>query len=240
MTHKATILFAWLLAACGGSGASTPTKSFQVALRASSDDGDPLAGVTFSNGDKTLGTTDASGTVATTIRASDGLVLPVTTTCPSGYIAPAEPTQLRLAEVRRLDPSAPGNLGIDVVCVRKTRDLVFAVRAVGGPSLPIEVVGQVVGATDANGTALFSMPIDRDVRKVSISLNTARSPRLKPQNPSRMFELEGQDAVLLFEQNFAEDRPAVVVRRAPPKKKEPEPEKKHIPERIESGSRHAL
>ncbi|HEY5961080.1 MAG TPA: hypothetical protein VIV60_31200 [Polyangiaceae bacterium] len=228
------------LPACGSSSPAGPTKSFEVILTAKSDDGDPIAEVTFSNGNKALGTTNASGKVVTSVQASEGLVLPVTTICPTGYIAPSEPTKLRLAEVRRVDPSSPVALGVDVTCTRKTRDIVFAVRAIRGASLPIEVVGQMVGTTDVNGSALFSMPIDRDVRKLSVSLNTGGAPRLRPQNPSRMFELDGQDAVLLYEQNFMEERPKISVRKAPPKKKELEPEKKHVPERIESGSRHAL
>jgi hypothetical protein len=232
------VAFTWAakLAGCAHPTASSIDKSFEVVLHATSDEGQPVEGVRFSRGGSPIGTTDANGTVATRIRGADGETLPVTTACPDAYLAPEQPTVLRLTEVRKLDQPAPSAILLDVVCVRKLRDIVLVVRTSRAPALPLEIAGKSVSMTDANGHAQVRMQLDREVRSLSVSLATASAPKLRPQNPSRVFELDGQDAILLFDQTFSLERPPparprTVAAREPPK---------HIPYRIDSGRSHAF
>lgn len=230
-----------MTSACGGSTATPLDKTFDVVLRASSDEGEPVQGATFVHGESSLGKTDVAGRVATKIQGVDGQTLAVVTTCPDGYLAPEQSAQLRLTEVRKLDSNAPATIELDVVCTRKMRDIVLVVRTNQAPSLPVEVSGKSIGSTDSNGQAHYHVQLDRSVGRLSVSLDTGAAPKLRPQNPSRVFELEGRDAVLLFDQSFAAERPAPPTRRlVATKKRVEEPPARPIPYRIDSGTRHAF
>jgi hypothetical protein len=195
--------------------------------------------VQFSRADLALGTTDENGKLATRIRGVDGQTMAVTTICPGGYLAPEQPTQLRLAAVRKLDPTAPATIDLDVVCTRKLREVVLVVRTSQAPALAVQVAGKSVGSTDGNGLAHFRFQLDRTVSRVSVSLDTAAAPKLRPQTPSRVFELDGQDTVLLLDQSFAAERPLPTQRRVVVANKRQELAK-HVPYRIDSGRNHAF
>jgi len=217
-----------------GCGAANPTslgKSFNVVLAATSDDGEPVLGAQFLTGKISIGTTDKNGRIAVTMRGSDGQSVPISVTCPDGYMAPDEQPSLRLTEVRRVNQSAPATITLAAVCTRKLRDIVLVVRTNNAPSLAVEIGGKSVGATDAEGAAHFHLKLDRETKSVSVSLSTATAPALRPQNPSRVFDLDGRDAILLVDQTFAVDRKTQARRRVavgsvPPKR---------IPYRIDSG-----
>jgi hypothetical protein len=51
---------------------------------------------------------------------------------------------------------------------------------------------------------LFKLPPRASIR---VSLDTSERPQLRPENPQRTFQLEDRDAVLVFEQKFAEKLP---------------------------------
>lgn len=229
-------LAAVLLTACGGSTTATNGKSFDVVLKATSDDGDPLEGVKFTTGASSIGTTNPQGTVSVNMRGSDGQNLPVSATCPDGYVSPEQPSSLKLTEVRRVNQEGKASLGIDVTCIRKLREIVLVVRTSNAPSLPVDVGGKTVGKTDNDGTAHVRLQLDREVRSLSVSLATNDSPTLRPQNPSRVYELDGQDAMLLLDQSFTTERKSAPRRRvatsATPGK--------HIPYKIDSGRYHGL
>lgn len=229
-----------LLVGCGGSNVAPPGKPFGVVLRATSDEGEPVQGVTFRHGLTAFGTTNAKGVVSTTIRAEEGQTVPVDATCPDGYVAPEKSTPLRLAEVRRIDPAAPASLSVEVICTRKLRDVVLLVRTGQGTGISVEVAGQKMGQTDGNGNAHIAMQLDREQRTVSVGLGTSGLLQLRPQNPSRVFDLGGEDALLLFHQNFTDARPAPVKRRIVAKKAAPPAPEKHVPYRIDSGRSHAF
>jgi hypothetical protein len=229
----AVILFlaSLLLPACGGSTASTNGKSFDVVLKATSDDGEPLQGVRFASGSSPIGTSSAKGTVSVNMKGSDGQSLPITTTCPDGFVGPEQPSTLKLTEVRRVNQEGPATLGIEVTCTRKLREIVLVVRTTNATSLPVDVGGKTVGTTDENGNAHVRMQLDREVRSLSVSLGTTDSPALRPQNPSRVYELDGQDAILLVDQSFTIDRKVITKRRVASST----PRAKHIPYKIDSG-----
>lgn len=225
-----------LFTACGGSTAAANGKSFDIVLKANSDDGDPVEGVQFATGGRTIGNSNTRGILATALRGSDGQSFLVSATCPDGYAGPDQPTTLKLTEVRRVNEAGPAPLGIEVICTRKMREIVIVVRTANAPSLPVDVGGKTVGTTDSNGNAHLRLQLDREVRTLSVTLGTADAPTLRPQNPSRVYELEGQDALLLLDQSFTTERKAspkrwVATTTTPPK---------HVPYRIDSGRYHGF
>lgn len=218
-------------AGCGGSTPATTNKSFPVAMHAITDEGEPMPSAQFLIAGSPVGITDASGSVTTTITGEDGQTLAITINCPDGYVGPEKAISLRLAQVRKLDDNAPGVLGVEATCTRKMRDVVLVVRTKNAPPLPVDIEGRTVGRTDEQGLAHFGLQLHRDAHSLSVSLKTGSQSKLKPQNPSRVFELDGHDAVLLLDQVFAAEPKVVkVVVKPPPKAAEPEP--KHIPYRI--------
>lgn len=239
MRNSALLLLAQapvLVLACGGSNVATNGKSFDVVLKATSDDGDPLQGVRFTTGASSIGTTNANGTVSVNMRGSDGQNLPISATCPDGYVSPEQASTLKLTEVRRVNQERPASLGIDVTCIRKLREIVLVVRTANAPSLPVDVGGKTVGKTDNEGSTHVRLQLDRDVRSLSVSLATNDSPTLRPQNPSRVYELDGQDAMLLLGQSFTVERKSPAKRRVATSATAG----KHVPYKIDSGRYHGL
>lgn len=232
-----TALFASaFVSACGGSTAATNGKSFDVVLQSKNDDGDPLEGVNFVTGTSAIGTSNPKGMVSVNMRGADGQSLPITATCPDGYISPEQPSTLKLTEVRRVNQEGPATLGLEITCKRKLREIVLVVRTTNATSLPVDVGGKTVGTTDANGNVHVRLQLDREVRTLSVSLGTNDSPTLRPQNPSRVYELDGQDAMLLLDQSFTIDR-KVQTRRHTATNSTPG---KHVPFRIDSGRYRGL
>jgi hypothetical protein len=225
-----------LLSACGGSSAATSGKSFDLVLKATSDDGDPVGGVKFTTGTSNFGTTNTAGIVSVNVRGSDGQNLPVTASCPDGYVSPEQSSTLKLTEVRRINQEGAATLGIDITCIRKMREIVLVVRTVNAPVLPVDVGGKTVGRTDNDGTAHVKLQVDRDVRSLSVNLSTNDLPTLRPQNPSRVYDLDGQDAILLLDQSFTIERKSTPKRRVATHTTPG----KHIPYKIDSGRYHGF
>lgn len=219
------------VSACGGSTANPTNKPFDVVLHATGDDGEPVAGARFLASGASIGESDNQGRVATTLRGADGQNLAVTVQCPDGYAGPEQPSWLKLTELRRVDQTGPATLGIDVTCVRKLREIVVVVRTANAPSLPVDVGGKTVGNTDTDGNAHIRLLIDREVRALSVSLGTSAAPALRPQNPSRVFDLDGQDAMLLLDQTFSMNQKRFIARRVSSASSPPQ----HVPYRIGSG-----
>lgn len=229
-------LAASLVPACGGTTAPSAGKSFDVVLRATNDDGDPLEGVRFATGATAIGTSDPKGVVSVNMRGSDGQSLSVAATCPEGFVSPEQPSTLKLTEVRRVNQDGPTKLGVEVVCTRKLREVVLVVHATNAPPLPVDVGGKTVGTTDGSGTAHVRLQLDRDVRTLPVSLGTNEAPNLRPQNPSRVYDLDGQDAILVFDQSFALERKIFARKRVA----SAATTAKHIPYKIDSGRYHGL
>jgi len=86
------------------------------------------------------------------------------------------------------------------VCQRNVRDIVLVMRALGGADLPFQIDGKPAGNTDADGIAHVLVHSDRTPKSLNVSLDTSAHQELKPKNPSRTYELVGNDAVLVFDQ----------------------------------------
>ena len=204
---KTALLIVSAIAAFGlggcGSSAAPAVVSFPIALRATSDDGQPLPGVTFKTSTKTLGATNAAGELRLRLRGREGQVLPVSTICPPDFKSPDESSRLRLTQAQRLTAAAAEPMtALAVVCTRNIRDVVVIVHAENGPDLPVLIDGHPAGVTDGDGNAHILVHPDRTARSLSLSLDTGATPQLRPQNPSRAFELTGRDAALLFKQEL--------------------------------------
>lgn len=220
---------------CGSNPAQS--KSFAVTLDATNDDAESLKGVKFTAGSTYIGTTDERGRLSVSLRGSEGQTVPLAVVCPDGYDAPEEAPKLRLAEIRRVGQAEAAGIHLGTVCTRSLRDIVVVVRTTGATSMPIDIGGKSAGETDLNGIAHLRLSLDRDVRSLSVSLGTNGFPQLRPQNPSRVFELDGSDAILLVDQSFStEKRPQV--RRA--SAVATPPVRKRVPQRIDSARFHAL
>lgn len=216
---------AWLLASCDTRSAP-PEQSFEATLRVTTDDAEPLAGAGFSLNAKRFGATDRTGTLSVLLRGSEGQTVQLSLACSEGYSPPESLPALRLTRTRRIGQSGTKPLTLDAVCTRRARAVVLVVHALAGKSLPVEIDGNAVGATDADGNAHLLLEVDRSRRTVTTRLDTSRQPNLLPQNPERSFELSGRDSVLLFAPELhdvpprAPRRPSSIPRR-------------HVPDRLD-------
>lgn len=215
---------ALLLFSTIGCSSKTTDDRFEISLRAISDDMTPLADVAFATGKSNLGRTSNSGVVNVRLRGTEGQTLPVTVTCPGGYESSGELSPLRLARTRRVGQTLAQPLTVEATCIRKLRDVVLVVRAENASNLAVHVDGKPA-ATTTDGTAHLLLQLDRDVRQVSVTLDTTDQPKLRPQNPSRTFDLHGKDTVLVMDQSFtASPKPQHRNSRAP---------RRHIPYRVQ-------
>jgi hypothetical protein len=211
--------------ACGNRGASSSDKpDFTVVVRASTDDDRPLEGVAIIAARHRLGATSSTGTLTARTQGEDGQTLPVTISCPDGYVAPATSPPLRLTHARALASGKTEPLVYDVVCDRKMRNVIVAVKAAGSKSTPVLVNGERQAITDDNGIAHVALVVDRSTPSVRVDLDTSSEPNLVPQSPSRTFALNGRDSVLIFDQALS--------RRSRPKPKGTPAPARHIPQRL--------
>ena len=206
-----------LLAGCGPKSATSHEQRFDIVFRTATDDGDALAGVALRAGDRLLGVTDASGALRVSLNGAEGQVLPVTVTCPRGFAPSATVPQLRLARSRLVGESLgkASQISFPAVCSRESRDVVVLVHAEHGDALPVLIDGRSLATTDANGVAHVLVDFDRDVRSFEVRLDTTERRDIKPANPSRTFELTGQDAIIIFEQSMT-IAPKVFMKKAQP------------------------
>lgn len=207
-----------------GCSSKTADDRFEISLRATSDDALPLPDVAFTTGKSNLGKTSNSGVVNVRLRGAEGQTLPVTVTCPSGYESSGELSPLRLTRTRRIGEAVAQPLTVEAICIRKLRDVVLVVRTDSASNLAVQVNGKPA-ATATGGTAHLLLQLDRDVRQVSVTLDTTEQPKLRPQNPSRTFELHGKDTILVMDQSFT-DSPK------PHHRNSPAP-RRHIPYRVQ-------
>lgn len=221
-----TAFVAFEVGACGAKTSEPVSPNYAVELQITNDDGGALAGVAIDVGKKRVGTTGADGTLKTDLTGVEGQSLSIAALCPEGYANPETLAPLRLTHTRRVTLDGYQPLHVEAVCRRQMRDLVVVVRARGASELPLEVDGKPAGTTDADGNAHVLVKADRTTASLGVTLDTNAHPELKPKNPSRTFELAGNDAILVFDQTFVSS-PKPVFRAGPTKTK------KHIPYRVD-------
>jgi hypothetical protein len=62
-------------------------------------------------------------------------------------------------------------------------------------------LGRDIGRTDGSGAALVALEVAPD-EPVDLTLDTSRSPWLKPKDPTQRFQLADTDAIVAFHQSF--------------------------------------
>lgn len=219
-SHLVRLLPLLIVSACSGKPAQD---RFELSLHATSDDAAPLANVTFASGSSKLGVTDASGALTVRLRGVEGQTLPITFTCPGGYESTNSARSVRLTHTRGVTEGASQPLTLEAACVRKLRQVVVVVRSENATDLPILIDGKATTLA-ADGTAHVLLQLDRDVPTVTVALDTSTQPKLRPQNPSRTFDLHGKDAVLVMAQSFTSTKPRLHSAPLP---------QRHIPYRIQ-------
>jgi hypothetical protein len=157
--------------------------------------------------------------VLLSIEGTEGESLNLDVGCPAGFRSPAKPLQVLL---RRLaDPSQRPEYS--VACSPTMRTVVVAVRAEGGPSLPVMYLGQEIARTDASGAAHAVMKVPpEEAIELMVGTNEPGHERLRPQNPSTKFLVKNQDDLFAFDVRFTLEPQRIAPRvRAAPKPKGP-------------------
>lgn len=210
---------------CGTPAARVSESPFPVSFSATSDDGSALGGVAFSAESRSLGTTPVSGILEHDISGREGEILKVSISCPMGFAQEEHLAPLRLTRNHLVGSSELAPLAYHATCVRQIRDIIIVVRADQGAGLPVEVDGKPVTTTNDDGIAHALVQLERDDQSVAVSLDTTARSDLRPQHPSRTFELAGRDTLVVFDQGF--------VRAAPPTTRRTARPVRHIPYRVD-------
>jgi hypothetical protein len=189
------------LISCGSKESAAVRVTFASEFHITNDDGDALAGAVIVASGTRLGTTGADGILRTNLAGTEGQSLPVTVSCPLGFSGAEKPSILRLTHTRRVNFS-DRPMRVEAVCLRNVRSIVLVLRALGGAELPLQVDGKPAGTTDADGIAHVLVKVERNVKALNVSLDTSGRQELRPKNPSRTYELGGNDGLLVFDQTL--------------------------------------
>jgi hypothetical protein len=217
---------AWLaLLGCGAPPGPVAGR-FPVEISVASDDGKRLPGARLRRAAQPLGATDENGNLRVELAGTEGQTTALELSCPTGFLPEKPSLPVRLARTRRVGAKTAEPQRITATCLEQTREVVLIVHESGGGQLPIRVGGLDAGATDADGNAHILLRIDRKLRTLDVVLDTRKRGELVPADPSKVFDLDGRDALLLFEQPFTARRPRAVAASAPAPRR-------HVPTRID-------
>ena len=189
----------------------------EVLIRVEADPGKPIKGADlFFNGQK-IASTDDTGLGKLRLTGKDGETFDVVVKCPEGYVSPNRAVSVML---RRL--AEPGKKPeYAALCPPTTRLIVVAVRAEGGPNLPVMYLGREVARTDPSGAAHVLLRLRPDEQfDLLLDTNEKGNERLRPQNPRTAFFVKQKDDVFTFDQKFSLEaiRRVPVKGRPPPKR----------------------
>ncbi len=208
-----------------GCGGSEPGE-FPVTVLCLTDADAPLQGVPVEVEGKPAGSTDGSGLLRLRIRGTEGETVRLAATCPSDFRGSRQQRRVTLRGFDRLDESQPA-AGPRIVwrCHPARRLAALVVRADGRAGLPVMADGREVARTGPQGTAHALLELAPG-SSLTVALDTAEHPRLRPRSPQRSFRLEDRDTLWVFDQKFSE-KP--VKRRRKAVRAEPRPQ---VPYRI--------
>ncbi len=182
-----------------------PKKPSQVIVfEAVGDPGKMLPGVDIFHHEKVVKTTGADGTASLQINGQEGEVFEFKAVCPRGFRSPAQAIPVTL---RRMGNDSP-QVKVRIPCVVKERTLVVAVRADGGPNLPVLYLNREVARTDGSGAAHVSFRLAA-ADSVSLTIDTTSQPHLRPQNPTESFIGLEHDQLKAFSKHFDVDAPKI-------------------------------
>jgi hypothetical protein len=195
------------------------------------DEKAPVVGAQISARGQVVGSTNAEGTLQAPLLGFEGDRIPITLTCPSGYAASPAESVLILRSVQGLGGEERKPIEHALGCQPTKRDAVVLVHVSGAAaSLPVKIDGAVVGQTDSLGFGHFYLRSDPGAR-FEVSVDTTAQPKLMPQNPQQVFQVETRDDVFVFDRDFKlPPKPKPVRRRAAKPAAEPE---LHIPIKLD-------
>jgi hypothetical protein len=188
----------------------------EIVLRVEADPGKPIKGADLFFSGQKIATTDDSGMGKLRLTGKDGETFDVVVKCPEGFTSPSRPVSVvlrRLADGKRPEYAA--------LCPPTTRLVVVAVRAEGGPNLPVMYLGREVARTDTSGAAHVLLRLRPDEQfDLVIDTTEKGNERLRPQNPQNAFFVKQKDDVFTFDQKFTLEpiRRVPVKGRPPPKR----------------------
>ena len=165
----------------------------------------PLPGAELLVRARSMGRTDAAGTLQLELPGRDGLVVPVTIRCPEGTRGPAQPIEVTLRTLNILDRAAAARGIVNRVnCPPVDRAVAVVVRTDRRANVPVFWQGHEVSRTDESGLAVMTFRV-RPSTPIQLAMNTAELATLRPQNPTRQFLVPDSDEVLVWEQEFHEE-----------------------------------
>jgi hypothetical protein len=181
--------------------------SYPVQIVAYADADKPLAGVQILLGKRTLGTTDAAGTVRLSLKGNEGDVAALSVKCPDTFASPEASLSVGLRHFAEGSPPPR----FETRCVPLVRSFVVGIRTQNGAHLPILRLEKTIGKTDEYGVAhLLVQAAPHDL--VTLTLDTTDSPLLRPQKPTLTFAAPDHDELILLEQKFTVQRTVVHVK----------------------------
>jgi len=217
-----------LLAVMGAcSGGSSDRAVFDLYFEARNDTGQPLAGVTISGNGKQLGVTGKDGVLHTWVRAKDGSNLRARAVCPEGYREPVQPAPMRLRRFRSIQRSDRGELRVSIECRASERLVALVVNTNKRSDLPVLMDGREIARTNAEGVAHIALRVAPN-STFQVALDTSAYASLRPKSPLGTFTVGDSDSLVVFDQDFAEEKKKKKRRRrkkAKPKAKDHRPSK---------------
>lgn len=181
--------------------------SYPVQIVALGDGEKPLAGVAIQLDKRTLGTTDAAGTLKLSLKGNEGDVVSLIVKCPDTFASPEASLSVGLRHFAEGSPPPR----FETRCVPLVRSFVVGIRAENGAHLPVLRFDKVIGKTDDFGVAhLLVQAAPHD--QVALTLDTTDFPLLRPQKPTLSFAAPDHDELVLLEQKFTVQRPVVHVK----------------------------
>lgn len=204
MTHALVLgAAAFLFGTLAGCQRKAEPPAFEVTFEVRSEEQVGVAAVKIAVDDHEVGLTDASGKLRLVLPPDGPEIRRVTVTCPSGSVAPERLPALKLTRVKALgDTTRFRPIGYATTCERATRDAVVVVLTEGASELPIKIQGKEVGSVDRQGIGHFLLTA-KPGTEFEVTVDTARAPKLRPQNPSKSVVIGPTDDVVLFSQAFA-------------------------------------
>ena len=204
---------------------------FPLQVTATDDRGDPVAELQASVGAHPLGRTGPDGLLHTTVMGVDGDRKDVELSAPSAFrlLSSSRVTGvLQLAAPLGHNNAEPQPVRILARLAPRARRYAILVLTDGRANLPVKVGGAKMAVTDAWGVAqlLHEGPAGESL---SVGIDTAAWPRLRPANPELRFHLPDRDDILLLRQDFLEPRPWV---KAPGRRRRDDSPRRHPPRRF--------
>jgi len=194
-------------------GKDVPIPPFEVMIRVDSDPGIPLPGAVVVQNGKDRAVTGADGKVKMTIPGNDGDTNDFLVRCPADFTSPIKPISITIRHLS--DNRVPE---YTAYCAPNVRRVVVAVRADGGPNLPITYLGKPVGKTDAAGAAHLLLAMKPgDQFQLGLDTSDPSLTRLEPKMPTRVFVVKDSDDIEAFDIKFTLDK--LKVYKAPPIKR---------------------